>query len=257
MKFAVLGSGSGGNAAVVDCHGVRLLLDAGLSAKQLVLRLQAVGIPPESLDGILLTHEHGDHTKGLRVFLKSYGVPVYGTHETLAMVRKTGTEARWRSFQAGESFQVSHLQIDPFATQHDAVNPVGFVLRHQDRAFGMLSDAGHIPRSVIAKLRDLHALFVEANYDEELLEADRKRPWPTKQRISSQHGHLSNIQVMELLAEIAHPALGRVVLGHLSEDCNRPELALRLMRDCLWRHGFPTTPVHCASQHEPTGWFTV
>jgi phosphoribosyl 1,2-cyclic phosphodiesterase len=257
MRFAVLGSGSRGNAAVVDCHGVRLLLDAGLSAKQLVLRLHAVGVPPESLDGVLLTHEHGDHTRGLRVFLNSFAMPVYGTRDTLSMVRKTGAEARWRTFEAGEAFSVRHLVIDPFAIQHDAVDPVGFVLRYREKAFGVLSDAGHVTRSVIAKLRDIHALFVEANYDEDLLEADRKRPWPTKQRISSQHGHLSNTQVIELLGEIAHPALGQVILGHLSEDCNKPELALRLMRECLCRRGLTTAAVHCASQHQPTGWFTI
>jgi phosphoribosyl 1,2-cyclic phosphodiesterase len=256
MRFAVLGSGSGGNAAVVDCRGVRLLVDAGLSAKQLVLRLGAVGIPPESLDGILLTHEHGDHVRGLRVFLRQFPVPVYGTAGTIHLVRESGVvHHQWRTFDSGRAFAIGHTEIAPFATQHDAVDPVGYVLRHNGRSLGVLSDAGHVTRSIIACLLKLDALFVEANYDEALLDADVKRPWPTKQRISSRHGHLSNTQVVELIGEIAHPQLTHVILGHLSSDCNCPKLVQRLLRECLTRHGLPGAAIHCAGQHEPTGWF--
>lgn len=258
MKFAVLGSGSGGNAAVVDCGGVRLLIDAGLSAKQLTLRLAQVGVPPESLNGILLTHEHGDHVRGLRIFLKQYPTPVFTTHATAQVVRETGIEGgRWKLFEAGQAFAIGHATIETFATQHDAVDPVGFVVRHQDKSLGLVSDAGHVTHNMTVKLYGLHGLFIEANYDEELLEADAKRPWPVKQRISSRHGHLSNTQVIDLLSQIVHPALGHVVLGHLSADCNCPELALKLLRRCLETHGNAHTNVHCACQHEPTHWFTL
>lgn len=258
MKFAVLGSGSGGNAAVVDCDGVRLLIDAGLSAKQLTLRLNQVGIPPESLSAILLTHEHGDHVRGLRIFLKNYPTPVFTTPATAQVVRESGIDGgRWILFDPGQTFAIDHATIDTFATQHDAVDPVGFVVRHCDKALGLLSDVGHITRSVAHKLHGLHGLFIEANYDEDLLEADVKRPWPIKQRISSRHGHLSNTQVIDLLSQIVHPALGHVVLGHLSADCNCPDLALNLLRRCLARHGNAHTHVHCACQHEPTTWFTL
>lgn len=256
MKFAVLGSGSQGNAAVVDCAGARLLIDAGLSAKQLTLRLEAVGIPPDSLHGILLTHEHGDHVRGLRVFLKQHPVPVYATRDTARIVRENGVEHRhWKVFESGRAFAIGAAEIDPFATQHDAVDPVGFVLRYMGKSLGVLSDAGHVTRSITAKLDKLHGLFVEANYDENLLEADVKRPWSIKQRISSRHGHLSNTQVIDLIGAIAHPQLSHLVLGHLSSDCNRPELVLRLLRDCLSSCGRTETTVHCACQEKPTGWF--
>lgn len=258
MRFAVLGSGSGGNAAVVDCRGVRLLIDAGLSAKQLVLRLAEVGIDPASLDGILLTHEHGDHTRGLKVFLKQHPVPVYGTPATVQVVRESGaTHRAWRVFDSGRPFSIGRTEIAPFATQHDAVDPVGFVIRHGERALGVLSDAGHVTRSIIASLLRIDALFVEANYDENLLEADTKRPWAIKQRISSRHGHLSNTQVRELIGEIAHPDLRHVVLGHLSSDCNHPDLVLRLMRDCLDGMGCGQAAVRCAHPDKPTDWFEL
>ena len=105
------------------------------------------------------------------------------------------------------------------------------------------------------RLRGLHGIFVEANYDEELLEADTKRPWSIKQRISSRHGHLSNSQVTELIREIAHPALGRVVLGHLSSDCNTPDIILSRLRACLGETGHEHVELHCACQDVPSGWF--
>jgi phosphoribosyl 1,2-cyclic phosphodiesterase len=257
-RFTVLGSGSGGNAAVVECGGLRLMIDAGLSAKQLSLRLQQVGIDPASLDGILLTHEHGDHVRGLKVFLKQNPVPVFTTQATARVVREAGIESgNWKYFEAGQVFEIRGISVETFAIQHDAVDPVGFVLEHAGRRLGFLSDAGFVTRSMTERLRGLHGLFVEANYDEELLEADTKRPWSTKQRISSRHGHLSNRQVTELIRDIAHPALGQVVLGHLSSDCNQPEIILAKLRECLSGMGHEQVGLHCACQNEPTAWFSI
>lgn len=256
MRFAVLGSGSGGNAAVVECGGLRLMIDAGLSAKQLMLRLRQVGIDPESLGGILLTHEHGDHVRGLKVFLKQHPVPVFSTADTARVVREAGIEgATWKFFEAGQVFAIGGVAVETFAIQHDAVDPVGFVIGHAQRRLGFLSDAGHVTRSMTERLRGLTSLFVEANYDEDLLEADTKRPWSIKQRISSQHGHLSNRQVTALIRDIANPALGRVVLGHLSSDCNTPEIILARLRECLTELGHDHVGLHCAGQHEPSDWF--
>jgi phosphoribosyl 1,2-cyclic phosphodiesterase len=256
MRFAVLGSGSGGNAAVVECGGLRLMIDAGLSAKQLCLRLRQVGIDPGSLDGILLTHEHGDHVRGLKVFLKQHAVPVFATPATARVVREAGIEGgSWKFFEAGQVFTLGGLAIETFAIQHDAVDPVGFVVGHATQRLGFLSDAGFVTRSMTERLRGLDGIFVEANYDEALLEADTKRPWSIKQRISSRHGHLSNSQVAELIRDIAHPALGRVVLGHLSSDCNTPEIVLAGLRACLAELGHDHVGLHCAGQHEPSDWF--
>lgn len=232
------------------------MIDAGLSAKQLALRLQQVGIDPASLDGILLTHEHGDHVRGLKVFLKQFSIPVFATPATARVVREMGIEGgNWKTFEAGQVFAIGETTVETFAIQHDAVDPVGFVVGDDLRRFGFLSDAGFVTRSMTERLRALHGLFVEANYDEALLEADVKRPWSIKQRISSRHGHLSNSQVTELVRDIAHPALGQVVLGHLSSDCNTPEIILGRLRECLSELGHPQIGLHCAGQHEPTRWF--
>jgi phosphoribosyl 1,2-cyclic phosphodiesterase len=256
MRFAVLGSGSGGNAAVIECDGLRLMIDAGLSAKQLSLRLRQIGVEPASLSGILLTHEHGDHVRGLKIFLKQNPLPVFTTAATARVVREMGIEGGiWKFFEAGQVFAIDHIAVEAIAIQHDAVDPVGFVIGHESRRFGFISDAGFVTRSMAERLRNLDGIFVEANYDESLLEADSKRPWSIKQRISSRHGHLSNQQVTELIKDISHPTLKRIVLGHLSSDCNTPEKILSQLRQCLAELSHPHVELSCACQDEPSDWF--
>ena len=250
MRLAVLGSGSGGNAAVLEAGDTRLLIDAGLSAKQIRLRLAAVGIAPESLDGILLTHEHGDHTSGLRVLIKSLKIPIYATPATRQVVAETLPGAGWKIFENERSFQIGTVSVDSFSVPHDAVEPVGYVFRYNEQVIGIVSDSGHITPRIIERLRDCQVLFVEANYDDALLEADVKRPWSTKQRIASRHGHLSNAQTAELVAQLADGPLEKVILGHLSSDCNRPDVAIRTV-------SHTGVEVFCAIQHEPCGWHAV
>lgn len=257
MRFAVLGSGSKGNAAVMECQGQALMLDAGLSARQLRARLALLGVDSSSLQGILLTHEHGDHIAGLRVFLRGSSVPVYATLATRKAVCQDHPElaaASWRTFETYQDFSIGCFRVRGFSIQHDAVDPVGYVISANDKQFGFLSDVGFVTRSVSQLLTGLHGLYVEANYDEEMLAADLKRPWSIKQRISSRHGHLSNAQVGELLGEIAHPGLRRVVLGHLSTDCNHPEVALTSLRNALVAGGHHHVELACAAQDEPSGW---
>jgi phosphoribosyl 1,2-cyclic phosphodiesterase len=255
LRFAVLGSGSAGNSAVVESEGVRLLIDAGLSGKQLVSRIHSLGLSLESFDGILLTHEHGDHIRGLRMLLKQMPVPVYATAATARVVQDTGIQgATWKVFDAGQPFRIGCVQVEAFAIQHDAVDPVGFVFQGPTAKFGFLSDAGFVTRGMIDRLRGVHALFVEANYDENLLEADTKRPWSIKQRITSRHGHLSNDQMAELAAELAHPGLRRIVLGHLSLDCNAPDLAISILRESLEKKGHPHIELHCACAEVSPWW---
>jgi len=252
VRFIVLGSGSGGNATIIEAGEVRLLVDAGLSAKQLVDRMKASGVDPSALRGVLLTHEHGDHVRGLRVLMKSLSVPVFATPATSHVVRDGGVDtARWKLFESGASFELDGLCVQSFAVPHDAVEPVGFVFRHEEKALGLLSDSGHVTRLIAERLRGVSSLFVEANYDEALLDADTKRPWSTKQRISSRHGHLSNSQTAALVAELVPAGLRRVVLGHLSRDCNHPETAIAAVRG-----GAPgIEEIACAPQDQCCGWW--
>lgn len=249
LKLAVLGSGSSGNSALV-CNGdTRILIDAGLSARQLCLRLHEIGVEPDSLTAIVLTHEHGDHTRGIDVFCRRRHLPIYATTHTCAVMRE-GIEAgvTWKQFEAGNSFQIEDVKIDSFSVPHDAIDPVGFLFRCGRSSLGVLSDVGHVTRMIIDRLKGVDTLFAEANYDEVLLQNDTKRPWATKQRISNRHGHLSNEQTADLVSEIAGPNLTRVVLGHLSSDCNTPELAAGVVATRLRDRGHAEVTVECAAR---------
>jgi phosphoribosyl 1,2-cyclic phosphodiesterase len=260
LSLTVLGSGSSGNCAVVRTKRTRLLLDAGLSARQILLRLEIVGLKLEELDGILLTHEHGDHTQGLEILCRKYDVPLFCTpltQETLLQSAFTKAKPRWRLMQTGSAFDFQDVRIESFPVPHDAVDPVGFVISDEDSRLGMLSDVGFITHLIRDRLRGSHTLFIEANYDAPMLDADTKRPWATKQRISGRHGHLSNEQAAELVHEIAHDGLRHVVLGHLSDDCNDPDVARKKISTALHNAGAPHVRVVCAPRREPTPWIEV
>ena len=252
LKLAVLGSGSSGNSALVCHEDTRILVDAGLSARQLCSRLQEVGVDPDSLTAIVLTHEHGDHTRGIDVFCRQRRIPIYATIHTCAIVRE-GIKAgvTWRQFDAGNSFQINGVKIDSFSVPHDAIDPVGFRFQCSHSSLGILSDVGHVTRMIVDRLKGVDTLFTESNYDDVLLQNDTKRPWATKQRISNRHGHLSNEQTAELISEIAGPSLTRVVLGHLSSDCNTPELAARVIATRLRERGHTGVTVECAGRDAP------
>lgn len=254
MKVSVLGSGSGGNATVISCASGVYLIDVGLSAKQIVLRLEQRGIDPDTLAGIFLTHEHSDHARGLDVFMRKRDIPVYAnalTKEALEYGMKS--DIRWKVFQTGQRFEISGISITAFPIPHDAAEPVGFVLENSTARFGLVTDVGYITQSMRVHLKGSDALFIEANYDEELLEADTKRPWATKQRIASRHGHLSNTQAGELIADIGCEKLSCVLLGHLSSDCNNAEVATNTIQPLL--SALSVSDLICADQHQPTEWY--
>ncbi|MGJ8697593.1 MAG: MBL fold metallo-hydrolase [Verrucomicrobiaceae bacterium] len=253
MRFAVLGSGSGGNSTVVECQGKYLLIDAGLSAKQLGLRLEALGVCPSMLTGILLTHEHGDHTRGLDVFLKKWRVPVVASIMTGRVVQEgLRAQADWVSFESGQCFEWEGFELTTFALPHDAVEPVGYVISQGDYRMGVATDLGHVDAAVLEALKGVAGLVLEANYEWKLLDADTKRPFSTKQRISSQHGHLSNEQAADLIAELVPAGLRKVILGHLSSDCNTPEVAIGVVQDRVG--GNCELEVCCAAQNEVSAW---
>ena len=249
LSFTILGSGSSGNCTVVCSDQATLLIDAGLSAKQITLRLEAAGFNPAALDGILLTHEHGDHTAGLEIFTKKWNVPIFATPLTQECIEHQFRHSpHWKLMQTGSPFAVKDLRIECFSVPHDAVDPVGFILQDAESKLGFVSDVGFVTNLIRDRLQGAHTLFLEANYDNDLLEADTKRPWSTKQRISSRHGHLSNEQAADLVASVAHDALHQVVLGHLSEDCNHPDTAASFIRNVLAERNLHNVDVWCADR---------
>jgi len=255
FSLTVLGSGSGGNCALVTSDRCRILIDAGFSARRISQGLQSLGIEPESLDGILLTHEHSDHIAGLKVFCGKFDVPVYCNSLTAEYLCREGiAEAnRYKIFSTGSSFTIQDIDVQAFYVPHDAVDPVAFVLSSDYGSVGFLTDLGYAPKLARERIREVHTLVVETNHDEQRLQADSKRPWSVKQRILSRHGHLSNEAAAALVADIAGENLRRVILGHLSRECNSPELALGAMR----RLSLDSLELHCAEQNQVSPQFEI
>ncbi len=242
MRFCILGSGSSGNAALLTTDETRVLVDAGFSARKLGTLLAAVGESLERIDAVFLTHEHGDHSGGIEGLKKFPHLRVFANAPTARAVQ-SGLDYRpdWQCFETGARFAFRDLEIQTFAVPHDAQEPVGFrfATGHEGDLFArrrtltFLSDMGHAPQNVREQIRGCDVLVVEANHCPHLLQADPRRPWPTKQRISGRHGHLSNEAVRALLTEMACPEWQRVYLTHLSRECNTRaavELALADVR---------------------------
>ena len=255
----ILGSGSAGNCALVETPQCRLLIDGGLSSRQIVARLAQRGVNPLEIDALLLTHEHGDHTGALNVWCKQFPTPVYCNRLTAETLQSeaTGQRIDWRLFVTGSAFAIKDLTIETFPVPHDAVEPVGFVLHHGGGSLGFLTDLGVATKLVQERVRPAQTLVIETNHDEKLLQNDTKRPWSVKQRIMSRHGHLSNAAAATVLFEMLGGGLRRAVLGHLSRDCNSPELAVGTVRTRLDAAGANGVEVFCASQREVSPRFPV
>jgi phosphoribosyl 1,2-cyclic phosphodiesterase len=228
LRFSILGSGSAGNSALLRTDNTRVLIDAGFSAKRLAGLLAAHGEKLEGLDAIFLTHEHGDHAAALAGLARLPQLKVFANRATAEKVQ-AGLRHRvaWQLFETGATFRFRDLEVSSFAVPHDAQEPVGFLIAHGDddllaprRSLAWLTDLGHAPAHVRERIREADVLVIEANHCPQMLEADTRRPWATKQRISGRHGHLSNTAARELLESVAGARWRHVFLTHLSRDCN-------------------------------------
>lgn len=230
VRFTILGSGSGGNSAYLETAETRLLIDAGFSARQLRQRLAALGRAPESLTGILITHEHSDHVQGLATLAEKSGIPIYCNRLTRdAIAWNTKATLNWRIFTTGARFDLGDINVESFSVPHDAQDPVGFLLRTPAGAVGFLTDLGHATKLALERVRPARVLVLETNHDVRLLQECPHRPWSLKQRILGRHGHLCNEAAADVLSEIMSAELRHLYLGHLSRECNRPDLALRVV----------------------------
>ncbi|MGI8889996.1 MAG: MBL fold metallo-hydrolase [Chthoniobacterales bacterium] len=259
FSLTMLGSGSAGNSALIATDHCRLLVDGGLSARQLVLRLALCGVTPNEIDGVLLTHEHGDHVCGLEVLCRKFRVPIYCNALTAEAIRygSLGEHRNFRIFRTGASFSICDITVESFPVPHDAVEPVGYTFHAGQSALGYITDLGHATRLTIERLRQVQTLVIETNHDEKLLQNDPHRPWPVKQRIQSRHGHLSNAAAATVVTQLVSGKIARVVLGHLSRDCNSPELAAGAMRAELERCGRRDVEIFCAAQTEISPRFAI
>jgi phosphoribosyl 1,2-cyclic phosphodiesterase len=258
IQLTILGSGSAGNCAYLETDQARLLIDAGLSARQIRQRMAPLGRAPETLTGILITHEHSDHIAGLAGLAERLNVPIYCNHLTkAAMEAQLNIKVNAQIFATGGSFEIGDVTIDTFSIPHDAYDPVGFLVRTAAGNIGFLTDLGHATKLVVERIRAANVLLLEANHDVKMLQDDPRRPWSLKQRILSRHGHLSNESAADVAEQILSSSLRRLYLGHLSRDCNRPELALQAVAGRLERLGGTHVWVEPASQHVPNATFTL
>lgn len=253
VRLTILGSGSAGNCAYVETEETRVLIDAGFSIRQIRQRLASIGRAPENLTAILVTHEHGDHAQGLAGLSEKLRVPIYcnrPTQEAIEFQSRTRLE-QCRLFATGASFDIGDIAVETFMVPHDAQDPVGFMLRTGGGNIGFLTDLGHATRLVLERVRAANVLVLEANHDLQMLQDCLHRPWSLKQRIASRHGHLSNDEAADVVEQIMSAELRHLYLGHLSRECNRPELAHRVINERLQKIGANHTRLELTSQTQP------
>ena len=229
MRMVSIASGSSGNCIYIGSESTHILVDAGISNKRIQQGLKEIGLKGEDLSGILITHEHSDHIRGLGVLARKYGLPIYATKGTIAAIRRTkslGTinDGLFHPITAGEPFTIGGITVDPVHISHDAADPVAYFFESGQKRIGVVTDLGYYDDVIMEKMKNLDALLVEANHDIHMLQAG-SYPYPLKQRILGERGHLSNESCGQLLSRILHDSLKYILLGHLSRENNYPELA--------------------------------
>jgi len=238
VRLTVLGSGSSGNSAYVETDEARILIDAGFSLRETRKRLAAIGRGPENLTGILITHEHSDHITGLAALTEKLRIPVYCNRATKDAIEfQLRVRLECRLFETGSTFELGDVTVEAFNIPHDAQDPVGFLLRTSAGTIGFITDLGHATRLVIDRARAANVLVLESNHDVKMLQDCPRRPWSLKQRILGRHGHLSNEAAADAAEAIMSSGLRHLYLGHLSRECNRPELAFAVMEKRLQKIG--------------------
>jgi phosphoribosyl 1,2-cyclic phosphodiesterase len=259
VSVSVLASGSRGNCAIVSSSTTRILLDAGISCRETFKRIKALGEDPHALSAILITHEHSDHVYGLQVLARRTNVPVFmtgATHQTWARaLRDESGELprleKLETFAAGKSFLIGDIAITPFTIPHDAADPVGFTFRAEGIKVGFATDLGYIPASVCDHLRGCDVLVLESNHDLEMLRGG-PYPWSVKQRVMSRVGHLSNEALADFFTKDYDGEAAYVVLAHISEHNNHPEIARGAAERALGpRQTLLRNRVRLASQAKP------
>ncbi len=260
VRVVVLASGSRGNCAVLSSSAGSILVDAGISCRETLRRMKAAGEDPHSVKAIVISHEHADHVAGLQVLAKKLKVPVYMTGATYESWRRFTRDAEGKpvkleqreDFEAGRSFSVAGITVNPFTIPHDAADPCGFTFNAEGVKIGMATDLGYLPQNVKHHLRKCDGLLLESNHDLEMLR-NGPYPWMVKQRVMSRVGHLSNSALAEFLSSDYDGGAAFLVLLHLSEQNNYPELARQSASKALGNRMplFQASALSIASQEKP------
>ncbi len=239
VKFCSLSSGSSGNAQYIETSNTRILIDNGFSGKKLEELLDLIDVCPTSIDAILVTHEHIDHVKGVGVISRRYDIPIYGNLNTWAgMEKKIGKikEENIKVFNTEDYLDIKDIEVNPIHIFHDANEPVGYILKHDNIKISVLTDTGWVSNSIKSKIKGSNLCLIESNHDTNMLN-NGTYPWPLKQRIASTRGHLSNDDAGMVLCETLEGNGEIVLLGHLSKDNNDPDLAHQTVKNHLSLRG--------------------
>jgi phosphoribosyl 1,2-cyclic phosphodiesterase len=273
IRFTVLGSGSTGNAVLITTETTNVLVDAGLSAREIMRRLAIVGVSHEKLDAVLITHEHSDHAGGLRILLGTVDCPVYvsratedsyywtrkvnGNGESEGLKRRAMLKGRTVEIESEKEFRIGDIDFEPFKVPHDAADNFGFLAKHRGVQLATLMDFGHITKSIQEKLKGCDAIIIESNHSRDMLRACPVYSWSLKQRILSRTGHLSNEDLCEWLTNDFDGSARNIVLAHLSQRANEPHLALLMAKTALQMRAplfQPETEISISFHKEPTAW---
>lgn len=243
--FCPLASGSKGNCLYFETKQTKLLIDAGLSAKQIALRLKQIERSLEEIDAIIVTHEHTDHIAGIKRVCQLHNIPIFSNTETAkGIYANFQTELKFKIFTTGEPFLFRDCEILPFSVQHDTLDPVALRIDYEGKRFGICTDTGIVTTQMMQLMKECDYLLVEANHQPSMVHAC-SRPSVYKRRVLGRQGHLSNEECLKLLRAIQNPKLKHIFLAHLSEECNHPDLALKMIQE-----EFPKIPVSIAYQEK-------
>lgn len=260
MRFCPLCSGSSGNATYIEAGGARLLIDAGLSCRRMTELLSRIGVTPDTLSAILLTHEHADHVRGVNVLSKKYDLPVYANAETWSMLREVLKDVAPKNmcvFETDRDFYLKGARILPFHVAHDAVQCVGYTVSDGTRKAAVCTDLGHVDARILDALSGSDLILFEANHDVDMLMAGGY-PYLLKKRILSGSGHMNNEDCAKAIVELYSRGVRNVILGHLSRENNYPELAMVTVQSLLEQAGIrDQMQIAVAAREEPTGVFEL
>jgi phosphoribosyl 1,2-cyclic phosphodiesterase len=254
LRICVLGSGSRGNCTWIATERTRVLVDAGFGFKETSARLAAVGQSLQGCDAIVISHEHQDHIGGLRSLVKKLRIPVYiapAANDAVQWDEKMKAISYFQTFNPGQKFAVGDIEFAPFSIPHDAADPVAFAFETQGIKAAVVTDLGYIPEIVKQHVRSCHCLIFESNHDLEMLKVG-PYPWFVKQRVMSRHGHLSNRTTAQFLSDDYDGSAQVLVLAHMSDANNHPEIVRLTALDALSRRNIDGTALHLAMQDSPT-----
>lgn len=253
MKLCSIASGSSGNCIFVGSRNTNILVDAGISAKKIEYGLKRIDIHPDTIQGILVTHEHIDHVSGIGVMARRYNIPIYATYETVMEICRMKTLGEipaelFRYVEPDKTITINDISIEPFSTSHDAANPVCFTLKADGEKIGIATDLGKYDDYILSKLKDSDLLMIEANHDINMLLVGRY-PYFLKQRILGDKGHLSNDTSADLISKLISKKKQHIILAHLSKENNYEELAYETVLCELTRAGYSMRDLSLSVAH--------